>query len=136
MDWFMILLSPFVVIFVYPCIFLVMMYGTTLFLHTYRHSRAQIYDAYADNFWDGAMQTVAAVFDAHGTLWHGRSLLHSSLVLAVDGLSIHAPMGSYALRILKKICPCVAPATAVNKQKYKACDFRCDRLTPRISGRN
>lgn len=68
----MILLSPFVVVFVYPVVLLMMMYGSAVFLHVYRHRRSQIYDAYTGNFWDGAQQTVAAVFDAHGTLWHGK----------------------------------------------------------------
>lgn len=71
MDWLMILLSPFVVVFVYPVVLLIMMYGSAVFLHVYRHRRREIYDAYTGNFWDGAMQTVAAVFDSHGSLWHG-----------------------------------------------------------------
>lgn len=72
MDWLMLLLSPFVIVFIYPVIFLITMYGGAVFLHVYRHRRRQIYDAYADNFWDGGQQTIAAVFDAHGTLWHGK----------------------------------------------------------------
>lgn len=71
----MILLSPFVVVFVYPVIFLIMMYGSAVFLYVYRHRRLQIYDAYVGNFWDGAQQMVAAFFDAHGTLWHGYELI-------------------------------------------------------------
>lgn len=73
MDWLMLLLSPFVVAFVYPVVLLIMMYGSAVFLHVYRHRRREIYDAYTDNFWDGAMQTVAAVFDSHGSLWHGEN---------------------------------------------------------------
>lgn len=72
MDWLMILISPFVIVFIYPVIILITMYGGAVFLHVYRHRRRQIYDAYADNFWDGGQQTIAAVFDAHGTLWHGK----------------------------------------------------------------
>ena len=72
MDWLILLLSPFVIVFIYPVIFLITMYGGAVFLHVYRHRRRQIYDAYADNFWDGGQQTIAAVFDAHGTLWHGK----------------------------------------------------------------
>ena len=71
----MILLSPFVVVFVYPVVLPIMMYGSAVFLHVYRKRRRQIYDAYADNFWDGAQQTVAAFFDAHGTLWHGKCFI-------------------------------------------------------------
>lgn len=68
----MVLLSPFVVAFVYPVVMLIMMYGAAVFLHVYRHRRREIFDAYSENYWDGAMQTVAAVFDAHGSLWHGK----------------------------------------------------------------
>ena len=72
MDWLMLLLSPFVVVFVYPAVLLMMMYGSAVFLHVYRHRRREIYDAYTGNFWEGAMQAVAAVFDSHGSLWHGK----------------------------------------------------------------
>ncbi|RMX53713.1 hypothetical protein pdam_00000353 [Pocillopora damicornis] len=75
MDWLVVLLSPFVVAFVYPVVMLIMMYGAAVFLHVYRHRRREIFDAYSENYWDGAMQTVAAVFDAHGSLWHGYDLV-------------------------------------------------------------
>lgn len=71
----MILLSPFVVVFIYPIVIVIMMYGSAVFLHVYRHRRREIYDAYTGNFWDGAMQTVAAVFDSHGSLWHGKNII-------------------------------------------------------------
>lgn len=81
----MILLSPFVVVFVYPVVLLIMMYGSAVFLHVYRHRRREIYDAYTGNFWEGAMQTVAAVFDSHGSLWHGYELL------GMDKLPVKGP---------------------------------------------
>lgn len=81
----MILLSPFVVAFVYPVVLLIMMYGSAVFLHVYRHRRREIYDAYTGNFWEGAMQTVAAVFDSHGSLWHGYELL------GMDKLPVKGP---------------------------------------------
>ena len=69
------LLSPFVVMFVYPAFFLVAMYVTAIFLHVYRHRMQQIYSTVAElHFWEGAQQTVAAFFDAHGTYWHGENL--------------------------------------------------------------
>lgn len=49
-----------------------MMYATVVFLHVYRHRRRQIYDAYSENFWDGAKQAIAAVLDAQATYWNGR----------------------------------------------------------------
>lgn len=76
MEWLVVLLSPFVVMFVYPAFFLVAMYVTVIFLHVYRHRMQQIYSAVAElHFWEGAQQTVAAFFDAHGAYWHGYELI-------------------------------------------------------------
>lgn len=62
---------PLLIVFAFPLTLLAMMYATVVFLHVYRHRRRQIYDAYSENFWDGAKQTVAAVFDAQATYWNG-----------------------------------------------------------------
>ena len=34
--------------------------------------RDTIREAYESHFWDGARKTVAALWDAHGWLWHGK----------------------------------------------------------------
>ena len=62
---------PLLIVFAFPLMLLAMMYATVVFLHVYRHRRRQIYDAYSENFWDGAKQTVAAVFDAQASYWNG-----------------------------------------------------------------
>jgi len=72
----MILLSPIVMIFVYPLVFMCAVYACAVFLRVYRHKRRAIFDAYATNFWDGATQAVAAIVDAHGEFWHGRLTNH------------------------------------------------------------
>ncbi|XP_031551526.1 transmembrane protein 68-like [Actinia tenebrosa] len=71
MDWLVILLSPIVIVFVYPFIFMIAIYSCAVFLRVYRHKRRQIFDAYSTNFWDGATQVLAAIVDAHGEYWHG-----------------------------------------------------------------
>lgn len=35
------------------------------------HCRERLINAYENNFWDGALKTVAALWDAHGWIWHG-----------------------------------------------------------------
>lgn len=106
----MILLSPFVVVFVYPVVLVIMMYGSAVFLHVYRHRRREIYDAYTENFWDGAMQTVAAVFDSHGSLWHGKcsnlSMLFFHVVLLCKCEDLHVSVFSFYYFSLKKKKPC------------------------------
>jgi hypothetical protein len=34
-------------------------------------NRQRLRDAYERDIWDGARHTVAAIWDAHGWLWHG-----------------------------------------------------------------
>ncbi|EDO44580.1 predicted protein [Nematostella vectensis] len=75
MAWLYIALSPFVAVFIYPVIVLLAMYSAALFVNVYLHRRRQLYDAYSENFWFGATQTVAAVVDAHGEFWHGYEML-------------------------------------------------------------
>ena len=73
MDWFFFLLKPFFILFVFPLMVIVFIYSVGIFLHVYRYRRRQIYDAYSENFWDGAKQAIFAIFDAQATFWHGRS---------------------------------------------------------------
>ncbi|XP_048582936.1 transmembrane protein 68-like [Nematostella vectensis] len=72
MAWLYIALSPFVAVFIYPVIVLLAMYSAALFVNVYLHRRRQLYDAYSENFWIGATQTVV---DAHGEFWHGYEML-------------------------------------------------------------
>jgi len=37
------------------------------------YCRERLINAYENNFWDGAIKTVAALWDAHGWIWHGNS---------------------------------------------------------------
>jgi len=43
----------------------------TSFRHRLRHG-------YETDFWDGARKTAAAVWDAHGWIWHGSNLFNTS----------------------------------------------------------
>jgi len=71
-DWIIIIMSPIIIIFIYPFVFMAALYSCAVFLRVYRRKRRAIFDAYAENFWDGAKQAVAAFVDAHGEYWHGK----------------------------------------------------------------
>ena len=117
------LLSPFVVMFVYPAFFLVAMYVTAIFLHVYRHRMQQIYSTVAElHFWEGAQQTVAAFFDAHGTYWHGENLF-SCLVVYHKFLSFIIPCQyNRLLKNASKSACCAANFSSV-KVTRQSCDW-------------
>lgn len=108
---------PLLILFAFPLTLLAMMYATVVFLHVYRHRRRQIYDAYSENFWDGAKQTVAAVFDAQATYWNGYEIIGLEKVpdngpallvyyhgaLPIDMYYIIAKMLLYKKRSLKNV---------------------------------
>lgn len=71
-DWILIIMSPIIIIFIYPFVFMAALYSCAVFLRVYRRKRRAIFDAYTENFWDGAKQAVAAFVDAHGEYWHGK----------------------------------------------------------------
>ncbi|PIK50385.1 Transmembrane protein 68 [Apostichopus japonicus] len=56
--------------FILPCMILLMLYGTILFLHLYK-ARHSLKDAYTRSLWDGARLTVATFWEGHGKIWHG-----------------------------------------------------------------
>lgn len=82
---------PLLIVFAFPLTLLAMMYATVVFLHVYRHRRRQICDAYHENFWDGAKQTVAAVFDAQATYWNGILLVNFTYSTALRVVNISLP---------------------------------------------
>jgi len=40
--------------------------------------RYRLRHAYETDLWDAARKTVAAIWDAHGWIWHGSNLFHTS----------------------------------------------------------
>lgn len=43
--------------------------------------RDRLRNAYEQDFWDGARKTVAALWDAHGWVWHGE---YGNIVIFLD----------------------------------------------------
>ncbi|KAL1115219.1 hypothetical protein AAG570_007250 [Ranatra chinensis] len=65
---------PLVVTFMLPLVILALFYMTAVILYIYKLHRQRILDAYETDIWDGARKTVAALWDAHGWIWHGYEL--------------------------------------------------------------
>ncbi|KAF4524893.1 hypothetical protein B566_EDAN015549 [Ephemera danica] len=69
--WLSWLLTPLLITFLLPMVIGLLFYVTALILYIYKLHRQRLRDAYERDFWDGARHTIAAVWDAHGWLWHG-----------------------------------------------------------------
>ncbi|XP_065199999.1 DGAT1/2-independent enzyme synthesizing storage lipids [Planococcus citri] len=65
------LLAPLVISFLLPLLIVLLFYITAIILYIYKLHKDTIREAYESHFWDGARKTVAALWDAHGWLWHG-----------------------------------------------------------------
>lgn len=69
--WLTWLLTPLIITFLLPLIIVLLLYVTASILYIYKLHRHRLRHAYEVDFWDGARKTVAAVWDAHGWIWHG-----------------------------------------------------------------
>lgn len=70
LRWVIWLVTPIIMAFLLPMVFIGLLYVSAITVHIYRH-RYGIKDAYARDAWDGARYIVAAIWDAHGWLWFG-----------------------------------------------------------------
>lgn len=70
LSWLIWLFTPVVVTFLLPLVILFLLYSSALFLYLYRY-RHRLKDAYSRDFWNGARNTIATLWDAHGWIWHG-----------------------------------------------------------------
>ena len=71
---------PLVITFLLPFVLGIFLYGSALFLHIYklRHHLRDIYSR--RDLWDGARHSLAAFWDAHGKIWHGKWVVWVNLV--------------------------------------------------------
>jgi hypothetical protein len=72
-QWLIYIFYPLVVTFLLPAAIVLFLYASSLFLQLYR-LRRHFSDVYNMDFWDGARQIVAALWDAQGKIWHGMDL--------------------------------------------------------------
>ncbi|XP_014242341.1 transmembrane protein 68 [Cimex lectularius] len=68
--WLSWMLMPLILTFLLPMVILALFYTTAVILYVYKYWDRLKY-AYENDFWDGARKTVAALWDAHGWIWHG-----------------------------------------------------------------
>lgn len=71
--WLWRLLTPLMITFLLPCVFVLLIYLSVVFLYIYKlHRRVLLQAATSDrDFWDLARKMVAAVWDAHAWIYHG-----------------------------------------------------------------
>ncbi|XP_075231267.1 DGAT1/2-independent enzyme synthesizing storage lipids isoform X2 [Lycorma delicatula] len=69
--WLTWLLAPVIITFLLPLVIVLLFYVTGVILYIYKFHRERLRHAYETDFWDGARKTVAAIWDAHGWIWHG-----------------------------------------------------------------
>ncbi|XP_069687602.1 DGAT1/2-independent enzyme synthesizing storage lipids isoform X2 [Periplaneta americana] len=69
--WLTWILAPLVITFLLPLVIVFLFYLSGLIFYIYKLHRHRLRHAYETDFWDGARKTVAAVWDAHGWIWHG-----------------------------------------------------------------
>lgn len=68
--WLAWIFYPLVVTFLLPVVIVLFIYASALFLQLYR-LRHHFLDVYHMDFWNGARQIIAALWDAQGKIWHG-----------------------------------------------------------------
>ncbi|XP_049789246.1 transmembrane protein 68 isoform X2 [Schistocerca nitens] len=85
--WLTWLLAPLLLTFMLPLVVFLMFYMNAVILYIYKLHRERLRHAYETDFWDGARKTIAALWDAHGWLWHGWTIV--SEVLGVIPGTVH-----------------------------------------------
>ncbi|XP_023720361.1 transmembrane protein 68 isoform X3 [Cryptotermes secundus] len=73
--WLTWMLTPLIITFLLPLIIVLLLYLSALNFYVYKLHRHRLRHAYETDFWDGARKTAAAVWDAHGWIWHGWSII-------------------------------------------------------------
>ncbi|KAF7412450.1 hypothetical protein HZH66_001346 [Vespula vulgaris] len=71
MDFTLWLLMPLLITFLLPLIIVLLLYLTALILYIYRLHRVRIQSAYGTDWKIAAQSVAAAIWDAHGWIWHG-----------------------------------------------------------------
>jgi len=70
-QWLIYVLYPIVITLILPALIFLLLYASQLFLQLYRLRQHFGSVLYMD-CWDGARQIIAAVWAAHGKIWHGK----------------------------------------------------------------
>ncbi|XP_067215464.1 DGAT1/2-independent enzyme synthesizing storage lipids isoform X2 [Linepithema humile] len=74
-TWLSWLLMPLIVTFLLPLVIVLLFYLTSLILYVYKLHRVRLRTAYGTAWRDAARYTTAAIWDAHGWIWHGYEIV-------------------------------------------------------------
>ncbi|RZF33317.1 hypothetical protein LSTR_LSTR007662 [Laodelphax striatellus] len=69
--WLTWLLAPLLITFLLPLVIVLLLYLTASIMYIYKFHRDRLHHAYEVDIWHGARKTCAAIWDAHGWIWHG-----------------------------------------------------------------
>jgi len=67
------LFTPVMIVFLLPVVILVLLYMNAFWLFIYKYRRGLV-DAYRHDFWDGALKTLAVIWETIAWLWHGHEI--------------------------------------------------------------
>ncbi|KAJ8669028.1 hypothetical protein QAD02_000287 [Eretmocerus hayati] len=80
------LLMPLLITFLLPLVIVLLLYVTALILYIYRLHRHRLRNAYGTDWRNASRNVVAAVWDAHGWIWHGYE------VVGIENIPPHQPV--------------------------------------------
>ncbi|XP_051168486.1 transmembrane protein 68 [Leptopilina boulardi] len=69
--WLSWLLMPLIITFLLPLMIVILLYVSASILYVYKIHRARLRQAYESDWRDAGSKVVAALWDAHGWIWHG-----------------------------------------------------------------
>uniref|UniRef100_A0A1B6J306 Phospholipid/glycerol acyltransferase domain-containing protein n=1 Tax=Homalodisca liturata TaxID=320908 RepID=A0A1B6J306_9HEMI len=69
--WVTWLLLPLIISFLLPLVIGLLLYSNAVILYIYKLHRYRLRDAFETDIYDGARKLIAAIWDAHGYIWHG-----------------------------------------------------------------
>ncbi|KAI4504481.1 hypothetical protein M0802_000031 [Mischocyttarus mexicanus] len=75
--WLTWLLMPLLITFLLPFVIVLLLYFTGVLLYIYKWHRVRIQNAYGTDWKVAAQSIVAAIWDAHGWIWHGYEVVGS-----------------------------------------------------------
>lgn len=73
--WLTWLLTPLIVTLLLPMVIVLLLYATSLILYVYKLHRARLRDAYGSDWRNASRSVVAAIWDAHGWIWHSYEIV-------------------------------------------------------------
>jgi len=72
LQWLAWLFYPLVLTFILPICLLLLLYASAVFLHVYRLRHLLRTAALSRHYWDSARYFLAVLWEAQGSIWHGK----------------------------------------------------------------